>query len=170
MSFKETNINSLQITPFSSFKDEWALVTAGTAEKFNTMTVSWGGIGIIWNKPVSFIFIRPQRYTFEFIEKNNYYSVCFLEDGNRNILSLCGSKSGRDINKIKETGLSPIFNCSAPYFEQAKLTLICRKIHGQFIDSSCFIDQSIHLEYKNNDYHKMFIGQIEKCLVKTNEK
>lgn len=170
MSFKEISIESLAINPFSSFKNDWALVTAGTSEKLNTMTVSWGGMGIIWNKPVSFIFIRPQRYTFEFVENNDYYSVCFLEDGNRNILSFCGSKSGRNINKIKETGLSPIFDSKAPYFEQSKLTLICRKIHGQFLDPSCFLDKNINLEYKNNDYHKMFIGEIEKCLVKSYEK
>lgn len=166
MLFKEIDINSLQFNPFSSFKKDWALVSAGNSSKFNTMTVSWGGLGIIWQKNVSFIFIRPQRYTFEFIENNDYYSICFLEDKDKNILNICGTTSGRDTDKIKRTGLVPIFDEKAPYFQQSKLVYICRKIHGQFIDSTCFIDKNINSEYKNNDYHKIFIGEIEKCLKK----
>lgn len=166
MLFKEINIESLELAPFASLKNDWALVTSGNEQSLNTMTVSWGGLGIIWQKPVSFIFIRPQRYTFEFLEKNDYYSLSFLEEGHKDILGICGSKSGRDIDKINETGLIPIFDNESPYFKQSKLVFICKKIHGQFIDPSCFIDKNIHSEYKNHDYHKMFIGEITRCLVK----
>ncbi len=165
MSFKEIDVNSLKIAPFSSFQNDWALVTAGNKQSLNTMTVSWGALGVIWQKPVTFIFIRPQRYTFEFLEKNDYYSLSFLKDGFKNILGICGSKSGRNFDKIKETGLIPIFDRKAPYFDQSKLAFICRKIHAQFIDPSCFVDESINSEYKNKDYHKIFVGEIEKCLV-----
>ena len=163
--FKEIDLNKLKLNPFSSFNKDWALLSAGSSEKLNTMTVSWGALGIIWQKPVSFIFVRPQRYTFEFLENNGYYSINFLKEDNRKILNICGTKSGRDIDKIKETGLIPIFNEKAPYFTQSKIAFICRKLHGQFIDPSCFIDKNINLEYKNKDYHKIFIGEIEKCLV-----
>lgn len=166
MSFLQTNPELIKINPFSSLKKDWALVTAGNEDNLNTMTVSWGGTGVIWNKCVSFIFIRPQRYTFEFIENSDFYSVCFLEDNHKDILSFCGNKSGRDVNKIKQTGLSPIFIEEAPYFDQSKIVFICRKIYGQFIDPSYFIDNKINLEYPNKDYHKVFIGEIVKCLIK----
>lgn len=166
MNLIQSNLESIKMNNFSSLKKEWALVTAGNENKLNTMTVSWGGTGIIWNKNVTFIFIRPQRYTFEFLENNNSYSVCFLEENHRDILNLCGTKSGRDIDKIKETGLIPVFDEEAPYFKQTKLAFICRKLYGQFIDPSCFTDDKICSEYPNKDYHKIFIGEIIKCLTK----
>lgn len=166
MLFEETSLDLLKINPFSSFKKDWALVSAGNEQNLNTMTVSWGGLGIIWQKPVSFIFIRPQRYTFEFLENNAYYSICFLGEKDRSILNICGTTSGRDTDKIKETGLVPIYDEKAPYFEQSCTTFICRKIHGQFIDPKGFMDKDINLQYKNQDYHKIFIGEIEKCLTR----
>lgn len=168
MSFEEISLDSLKINPFSSFKKDWALVSAGDEQSSNTMTVSWGGLGIIWQKPVSFIFIRPQRYTFEFLENKTHYSICFLGNEYRDILNTCGTVSGREVNKIKKTGLVPIFNEKAPYFEQSCTTFICRKIHSQFIDPECFIDKNINIQYKNKDYHKIFIGEIEKCLMREN--
>jgi len=85
---------------------DWMLITAGNPEKFNTMTASWGGMGFLWNKPVAFIFIRPQRFTYEFAELNEYYTLHFFEEKYREILNFCGSKSGRDVDKIAKTGLT----------------------------------------------------------------
>lgn len=108
-----------------------------------------------------------QRYTLEFIEKEGYYSLCFFDESYRKALSFCGSHSGRDYDKCKETGLTPVFDEAAPYFAEAKMVLICRKLHKQPIDPAGFIDPSIDATcYPEKDYHEMFVGSIEKVLVK----
>ena len=144
---------------------DWMLVTAGNREKFNTMTVSWGGTGILWNKPVAFTFIRPQRYTFDFIENNEYFTMSAYGDEFRNALKLCGTKSGRDIDKAKETGLIPVFTEEAPYFEQARLVLVCRKMYAQDLNEQSIIDSSILNSYNGNDYHRMYVSEIVRVLV-----
>lgn len=164
--FKEVKIDSLQFNPFTKINNEWMLITAGNAEKLNTMTASWGGLGVLWNKFVSFIFIRPQRYTLEFIEQQEYYTLSFFAPEHKKTLGFCGSHSGRDIDKVQETGLTPVFDTEAPYFEQAELVFVCRKLHKQTIDPKCFIDPAIDKNYADKDYHKMFIGEIVKVLVK----
>ena len=167
MSFKEANLNSLEkINPFDLVGNDWMLITSGTKEKFNTMTASWGTMGILWNKPVCMCFVRPQRYTFEFMEKNDYFSLCFFEDSFKSKLVFCGRNSGRDCDKIKETGLKAEFDLQTPYFQEAKLVLICKKIYNQFIDKDCILDKEIYKNYEQNDYHKMYIGEIVKCLVR----
>jgi flavin reductase (DIM6/NTAB) family NADH-FMN oxidoreductase RutF len=165
--FHEIEIAKLNFNPFTKIDKEWMLITAGNAEKCNTMTASWGGLGELWKKYVSFIFVRPFRYTLEFLEKEDYYSLCFFDESNRKALSYCGSHSGRDGDKIKAAGLTPVYHEAAPYFEEAKLVFICRKMHGQVIDPSGFIDKTVDPEcYPQKDYHKMFVGSIEKVLVK----
>ena len=165
--FQEIDITKLNFNPFTKIDKEWMLITAGNAEKCNTMTASWGGLGELWKKYVSFIFIRPERYTLEFIEKEEYYSLCFFDESNRKTLAYCGSHSGRDTDKIKESGLTPVYEESAPYFAEANLVFICRKMHGQLIDPACFIDPTIDVDcYPLKDYHKLFIGDIVKVLEK----
>lgn len=165
--FQEVDIKTMNFNPFTKFSKEWMLITAGNETKCNTMTASWGGLGVLWDKCVSFVFIRPGRYTLKFVQNNDYYSLCFLSDSNRKILNYCGSHSGRDGNKIEAAGLTPVFNESAPYFEEAELVLICRKMHEQQVDPGCFIDPEIDREhYPQKDYHEMFIGDIVKVLQK----
>lgn len=165
--FRQADISELSFNPFTLIDKEWMLITAGDEKKCNTMTASWGGLGILWSKQVSFIFLRPQRYTLEFVEQQDYYSLCFFDKEFKPALSYCGSKSGRDVDKVKETGLTPLFDEAAPYFAQAKLVLICRKMYGQKIDPQCLIQAGLDsANYPNKDYHKMFIGSIEKVLVK----
>lgn len=168
--FREIDIKTMQFNPFTKIDKEWMLITAGDKTKCNTMTASWGALGELWNKYVSYIFLRPSRYTLEFVENNDYYSLCFFDESYRKILSYCGSHSGREVDKIKETGLTPVFDENAPYFEEAKLVFICRKIHQQKIDPGCFVDQTINREcYPEKDYHNMFIGSIVKVLEKVSE-
>ncbi|HHV31225.1 flavin reductase family protein [Caproiciproducens sp. LBM24188] len=165
--FHETEIQKLSFNPFTKIDKEWMLVTAGNAEKCNTMTASWGGLGVLWNKYVSFLFIRPQRYTMEFLEREDYYSLSFFGSSCREALSYCGSHSGRDGDKIKAAGLTTVYSEAAPYFEEAKTVLICRKLHGQQIDPAGFIDPTIDAKnYPAKDYHKVFIGEIVKVLEK----
>ena len=126
--FKEISPNEIRDNPFKLIGKDWMLVTAGDKSKFNTMTASWGGVGILWNKPVAFTFIRPQRYTFEFTEQGEYYTLSFFDEEYRKALNFCGTKSGRDYDKVKETGLTPVFSEDAPYFGEAKLVLVCKKL------------------------------------------
>ena len=164
--FKKVNPKDISFPAFDFIGNDWMLITGGNKESFNTMTASWGGVGIMWQKPVVFTFIRPQRYTFEFIEKSDYFTISFFNSDMKQDLNYCGSHSGRDVDKIKETNLVPRFDEDVPYFEQAKMVLICRKLYGQFIEPQSFIDPKIKDFYPQKDYHKMFIGEIAKMLIK----
>ena len=163
---KEINIRDIKENPVSLIADGWGLVTAGNEEKFNTMTVSWGGLGEIWGKDVAFIFIRPQRYTYEFLEKEELFTLSFYGEEMKDALKICGSKSGRDIDKAEVCGLTPVFTDGSVTFEQAEYTLVCRKMASQFIDPAGFIDSAIENNYPNKDYHKVYIGEILKVYKK----
>ena len=164
--FKEINPKEIVESPFKLIGDDWALVTAGDREKFNTMTISWGGVGIMWGKPVVFTFIRPQRYTFEFIENKDYYTMSFFDEKYRDALKLCGSKSGRDVDKVKECNITPNFDENAPYFEEAQLVLVCKKMAKSKFDPKDFTDASIDGRwYPEKDYHYIYFAEIEKVLI-----
>ena len=162
---REISAFELNDNIFKTIGKDWTLVTAGNEEKYNTMTASWGSLGIMWNKPVAFTFIRPQRYTYEFIENNEYFTLSVYGEEYRKALTLCGTKSGRDTDKAKETGLKPVFDEKAPYFEQARLVLVCRKMYAQDLNEDSIIDESIKGNYKDNDYHRMYVSEIVKVLV-----
>lgn len=165
--FKEITPSEIANNPFDLIGKDWALVTSGNTDKFNTMTVSWGGVGIMWGKPVTYTFIRPQRYTFEFMEANGYFSMSFFDEEQRDALKFCGSKSGRDYDKVKETGLTPAFTeDGVPYFEEAKLVLVCKKMYSQFLNEECIEDAESVAKWYDNDYHKMYVSEITKVLVK----
>jgi flavin reductase (DIM6/NTAB) family NADH-FMN oxidoreductase RutF len=164
--FTEIKPGKIQGNIFEMIGREWMLVTAGTPDNFNTMTASWGGAGILWGKSVAFSFIRPQRYTYEFMQKDNSYTLSFFDESYRDALNLCGSRSGRDTDKVKATGLTPAYSGDAVYFDQAKLVLICRKLYAQDLTLSGFADKEIAGTYSGNDLHRVFVGEIEKVLVK----
>lgn len=152
--------------PFAAIGKQWMLITAGNRDKYNTMTASWGGVGVLWNKNVVFSFVRPQRYTMEFLEREEYFTLSFYGEEYRDALKLCGAKSGRDVDKAKVTGLTPVFDREAPYFEQARAVLVCRKLYGQWMDPACFLDKELDANYANHDYHKIFVGEIVTLLTK----
>ena len=162
---KEINIRELKDNFVKMISNDWALLTAGKSDDFNTMTVSWGGIGELWNKDVCFVFVRPQRYTYEFMEKNGYFSLSFFGGEYKKELGVCGSKSGRDIDKISETGFSPIDLGKAVGFEQAKVNIVLKKLVYQDMKPDGFIDESIMNNYANNDFHRVYIGEIVKVIV-----
>ena len=165
--FKEINPKEIVESPFKLIGDDWALVTAGDREKFNTMTISWGGVGIMWGKPVVFTFIRPQRYTFAFMENGDRYTMSFFDEKYRDALKFCGSKSGKDYDKVKETGLTPAFTENGSvYFEEAKLVLECKKMYAQNLNAESITDRESVDKWYNNDFHKMYISEITKVLVK----
>ncbi|HNW98389.1 MAG TPA: flavin reductase [Bacteroidales bacterium] len=143
---------------------DWMLITAGNIKSFNTMTAAWGSIGFLWNRPVALCYVRPTRFTFDFMEKNNDFTLSFFEEQYKDALNVCGVKSGRDTDKIKETGLIPMETKNGNiYFKQARLVMECKKIYTDFIFPEKFIDKSIDKNYPLKDYHKMYIGQIMHC-------
>lgn len=165
--WKELTPKEWQENPFSLIGDQWMLITAGNQTACNTMTASWGGVGILWNKPVSFCFIRPQRYTLEFVEREEYYSLSFFGPEHRNALNFCGAHSGREGNKFLQTGLTPAYDL-APYPQEARLVLFCKKLYKQDMEPDCFLDPSLREKnYPGNDYHRTFIGEIVKILQRT---
>jgi len=144
---------------FDLIANQWMLISAGEKNSHNTMTASWGGLGHLWNKDVAFIFVRHHRYTFEFIEKYDKFSLSFFDEKYRDVLKLCGSKSGRDIDKMN-LSISPIFDNGNIIYKEARLTLLCNKIYYQDIDPSKFLVDSIAKNYSKKDYHRMYIGEV----------
>ena len=164
--FIAVNPYEMEGNPFQMIDKQWMLITAGNESGANTMTASWGGLGILWHKPVSFAFIRPTRYTYEFTEREEYYSLCFFGEEYRDALKLCGTVSGRDRDKIAEAGLTLRYDAEAPYFDEAETVMICRKIAAQDMDPAGFIDTSVEKHY-HNDYHRIYTGEITKVLKRT---
>ena len=166
-SFREIAPTDISGNAIQKISKEWMLLAAEKENRVNMMTASWGGMGFLWNKPVSFAFFRPQRYTLEFINAAETYSMTFFDESFRSKLNLCGTKSGRDIDKITECGFDVLSCEGTPYFEQAKLAVICKKLYVQRLESGCFIDSSINAaNYPQNDHHYMFVGEIIKVLEK----
>lgn len=162
---KEINVRELKDNFVKMISNDWALLTAGTKDNFNTMTVSWGGIGELWGKDVCFVFVRPQRYTYEFMEKNDYFSLSFFGGEYKKELGICGSKSGRDIDKMAETGFLPVDFENAVGYEQAKVNVVLKKLAYQDMKPDGFIDESIMNNYANNDFHRVYVGEIVKVVV-----
>ena len=168
MSFREVDIKSLKLNPFVMLDDEWGLLTAGNEETYNTMTIAWGSMGIMWRKPTFTVVVRPQRYTYEFIEKYNTFTVSFYPESCRSALNLLGKKSGRDGDKIAESGLTPFFTDDTVAFEEAHTIFICRKLYGGHqYESAKFVDKELDREiYPTKDHHYVYTGEIEKVLQK----
>lgn len=160
---KEQNIEDFICNPFFKIGKEWMLITAGTKEKINTMTASWGSLGVMWGKNVAFTFIRPQRYTKEFIDDNDTFSLCFFPEEYKKDLSYLGSVSGRDLDKISNTKLTGDFIDNTPYLKEASLVLICRKLYKQDLIPDGFILPELDNKwYENKDYHTMYVSEIVK--------
>lgn len=162
---KEIQAEVLQENAFNMIGKDWLLITAEKDGKVNTMTASWGGIGIMWHKKVAYIFIRPQRYTKEFIDAGTKLSLSVLPESYRKELTYCGRVSGRDEDKITNSGLTVEYCEDVPYFKQARLAFICKKLYMQQLEENCFIQKDlVDINYPSKDYHYMYIVEIEKIL------
>lgn len=161
-----TEISPFDITdnPCTAFSKEWALLAAGDKEKATMMTIAWAGLGVLWNRNVVFVFVRPQRYTYIYMEKEPVFSVGFFPEEHRDALKLCGALSGHKKDKVKESGLTLRRHNTVPYFAESRLTLICRKLYFQDLEPKNFIDASIDGNYPSKDYHRMYVGEIETVL------
>ncbi|HEY8424056.1 MAG TPA: flavin reductase [Clostridia bacterium] len=158
---KEFNISEFNQNPFDLIGKRWMLIAAGDETKHNMMTASWGTLGVLWNKNVAIVFVRPTRYTCEFMEKHDYFSLNFPIDSK--VHNICGSKSGREIDKTKACDLTPVFSDGTVYFKESEMVLICKKIYKTEFDPKMFLDKDIEKLYPLKDYHKVFIGEIVKA-------
>lgn len=161
MNFKKIDIAELGFDPFEMIGSKWMLVTAGTPDSYNTMTASWGFSGVMWGKNCAVTVIRPQRYTKEFIDREELFTLSFYGEEMRDALKFCGSHSGRDCDKADETGLIPVEIDGSVTFEQAQLTLVCKKLYVQDMKADCFSDETVaKLNYPTGDFHTAYIGEI----------
>lgn len=161
------DIKDLQSNVVSMFDDKWCLITAGNKDSYNTMTASWGAMGELWNKDVCFIFIRPQRYTLEFTEREEYFTLSFFGEEYKKALAFCGRNSGRDCDKAKETGLTPIEIDSSMSFEESETVIVCKKLFYQDIDPKGFTEKELDTaNYPQKDYHRMYVGEVIACYQK----
>ncbi len=161
-SFEKIAPDAITDNVFQLIGQDWMLVTAGTPDDFNTMTASWGGLGELWNRRVAFAFVRPQRYTFEFMERAPSFTLSFFAETHRDALKFCGTHSGRKVDKMAETGLIPVPTpLDSVAFAQARLVLVCRKLYAQDIAGEHFIVPEVREEvYPAADYHRLYIGEI----------
>lgn len=152
---------------FKLIGKDWMLVAAQKDGKTNAMTASWGFAGVMWGKNCLITAIRPQRYTKEFVDGSDTFSITILPDGYRDTLNYFGSVSGRDEDKIAKSGLT-VEKCeNTPYFAEGKLVFICRKMFAQKINAESFIDkEAFEKWYPNNDLHTLYVAEIVKVLEK----
>lgn len=166
-SFVEIKPEAIEDNPFKLVGHDWMLIAAGTPKRFNMMTASWGGMGVLWDKNVAFCFVRPTRYTFEFMEDNETFTLSFFSDDYRRVLEYCGSHSGRHVNKVEKTGLSAVAgSIDTVYFEEARLVFECRKLYFADMNPSAFLAQTLTDIYPEKDYHRMYVGEIVKALAR----
>lgn len=168
---KETDINALQFNAMDMIAHEWMLITAGNQERgYNTMTASWGHLGSIWGhnggKPTAVVYIRPQRYTKEFVDREEYFTLAVFPEEYHKALGYLGSHSGRDGDKVAAVGLTPVSDENTTWFAEAKLVLVCRKLYHAPILEEGFVDRQVMEEaYPKRDFHEMYVGEIVKALV-----
>lgn len=174
--FTKGDVSVLNENVFHAIGDEWMLISAADPEGGapNTMTASWGALGVLWGRPVCICFIRPQRYTFGLVEKNQRLSFAFLPSAYRKALAYCGAHSGRDSDKFAAAGLTPAFTAPSedglapvPFPAEAETVLIGRKLYEDDLKEDCFLDPALLQNYKAKDYHRVFVCEIQEVLYKT---
>jgi len=164
MQRKIIDIEKLTIQPHDLFHNQWMLITAGDfqAGAFNTMTIGWGAIGTMWSKPFAFAAVRHSRYTYEFMEKFNTFTLTAFPNEYQDALKLLGSQSGRDGDKIAAAGLTPepSIQVAAPCFKEAEIVIECQKIYADDLNPAHFLDEGIYKHYPNHDFHCIYYGEI----------
>lgn len=164
---KEIKIKDFSLNPFE-IKTKWMLISAAKADgTVNTMTASWGSFGVMWNKEVVFVVIRPQRYTKEFVDNADSFSLTFFDDSHKKALAYLGKVSGRDEDKIAKAELTIAMDNNIPYFEEAETVIFARKLFAQPIEAENFLNKEIIKDwYPESDFHILYIGEITKILAK----
>lgn len=159
--FQPISIDLLEFNPFTKIGHEWALVTAGSKKEANAMTISWGGMGVLWGKNVVFVFIRDSRYTKELMDQGEFFSLTFLGEQYRDALNYCGSHSGRDEDKMAGAGLNFSYIHSVPFVDEGNLILLCEKLSATRITEDSFLMPGIQDKwYSDGDMHTMYVAEI----------
>ena len=159
--FQPISIDLLEFNPFIKIGHEWALVTAGTKKKANAMTISWGGVGVLWGKNVVFVFVRDSRYTKELMDQGEFFSLTFLGEQYREALNYCGSHSGRTEDKMAAAGLHFTYTHSVPFVDEGNLVLLCEKLSATRITEDSFLMPDIKDKwYADGDMHTMYVAEI----------
>lgn len=156
--------DELVLRPHALWGRQWLLLAAGdfAAKRYNCMTVAWGSLGTMWNRPFAQVVVRPTRYTYEFMAAYDTFTLCAFPEALRPALQLLGSRSGRDGDKIAAAGLTPVAasRVAAPAFAEAELVLECRRLYWQDLDPSHWCDPAIEDQYPQRDYHRVTFGEI----------
>ncbi len=145
---------------FSQFDKKWALLTAGSEDNFNTMTISWGGLGTLWGKPVATVYVRTSRYMHDYMDANEYFTISYFPEEYKKILGVLGSKSGREMDKMKDSGLTAIKAGDSVSFQEAEVTLVCRKLFRQKLEESNMPEEIAKAMYEGQASHDMYIGEV----------
>lgn len=152
---------------FQAIGKDWMLITVQRGEKVNPMTASWGGAGILWAKPVVFVFLRPHRLTREMLDDVDGFSLNFFGEGYRKQLNHCGTRSGRDTDKVADCGFDVAHDGAVPYLAQSRLAIVCHKLYRQPLQPEFFLDTSLdQIHYPKRDHHILYVGAIDKVLIK----
>lgn len=166
MAFQEIKLEELDFNPFRKIGKEWMLISAGDEKKINTMTASWGGVGVLWGENVATAYIRPTRYTKKFVDEQERFSLSFFGGHYKKELNILGTVSGRDTDKIKDVNFHTTFLDGVPSFEEATLVFLVKKLYTGAIHPEKFLDPSLDEKwYPKKDYHDVYIGKIEKAYI-----
>lgn len=175
---KEIKPEELNENPFKLIGKDWMLITAQKADRTNMMTASWGGVGILWNKPVATVYIRRSRFTKGFVDDGDTFSLCVMPEEYRKELAYCGKASGRDEDKVAACGFKVAYAeagdeasalAKVPYFEEARLVLVCKKLYAQEMEAQYFTKEGNSIPsqiYSDNDWHTTYVAEIVKVLIK----
>ncbi|MFV0518867.1 MAG: flavin reductase family protein [Lachnospirales bacterium] len=177
MSFRKIDFKELKLNPMEMISKDWWLISAGNqVSGYNTMTASWGHLGAVWERPnrtahvglpTTVVYVRPHRYTKEFMDREELYTLCIFDKEYKKQLMQLGIKSGRDSDKVLEVGLTPVFGENYTYFEEAKLVFVCKKIYNAPIVESGFVDKDLIKDnYPEKDFHEMYVGEIVEVLAR----
>lgn len=164
---KEISVQELLLNPMTRIGGEWMLITAGTVERgYNTMTASWGHLGSLWGHDTSVVYVRPQRYTKAFVDREAYYTLSFFAEEHRKALAYLGTHSGRDGDKVAAVGLTPVSDELGTWFAEAELVLVCRKLYRAPLIEEGFCDRSVvDTHYPAKDFHDLYVGEIVRAWV-----
>ena len=161
---KEIDIYQYHENVFKNVGKDYALLTSGTIDHFNTMTVGWATFGVVWGKNVVQCFVRPSRFTYQFMEKNEYFTLSFYDSTYKTQLAYLGSHSGKNEDKVKLVGFSPITIDDSITFQEARITFLCKKIYYQNLDDTKITNQIKDRYYPRGDFHRFYIGEIIKVV------
>ena len=164
-------LENIELTPeiFSVFRRQPPLLTAGDRESCNTMTIGWCQLGRLWSIPVCTVYVRPERYTYQFMESHDYFTVSVLPASHKQTtMQLCGTKSGREVDKVKACGLTLCYGAGdAPFFDEAEWVLVCKKVYVQDLEPACMKDGTqIQRYYEGQGWHRAYTGEVVEAYIK----